>query len=550
MTDSTREVGDDAPNWRVAAGQRRSSGSAAVRAPLLRLFRQWPRAFLSVAVVLSLLPFTGKAFHIDDPLFVWAGQHIRTQPLNPYGFEINWYGTAMPMAEVTKNPPLTSYYIAVVTAVCGEGAMALHVAFILLAAASVLGTYRLALRLCRSPLAAAVAVLFTPVFLISSTTVMSDVVMLAFWVWAIVLWLEGIERRSGRRLAVAALLVAVCTLSKYFGAALIPLLLAYSIAKERRPRPSLLFLLIPLAIFGWYEWATHSLYGHGLLSDAFRYANEERAAGWESIGLKVSGALAFLGGCFAVVLTFVPLLYRPRVWLTGAIITVGLAIGCRYFLGMMPSYKEHPFLALFSAQMAIMITGGAVIAALMAADLKQHANAESLLLCLIVAGTFAFALLNWTVNGRSLLPAGPAIAILLWRRIEAREAQRRLAAVAVAFACAAAISFAAAFADYRLANSARTAAIQIARDYAHPATKTVWFQGHWGFQYYATAAGLAALDVKHSRIVPGDLMIMPLNNTNLFELESVDLVANVELQPLRWLTTMSVRTGAGFYSDA
>src|SRR5262245_50601549 len=53
-----------------------------------------------------LLPFINEAFHIDDSLFLWVAKQIVKDPFNPYGFPVVWYGTAMPMSEVTKNPPL------------------------------------------------------------------------------------------------------------------------------------------------------------------------------------------------------------------------------------------------------------------------------------------------------------------------------------------------------------------------------------------------------------------------------------------------------------
>ena len=40
------------------------------RAPLL----------LAGATVLTLVPFANKAFHIDDPLFLWAARQIRSRP--------------------------------------------------------------------------------------------------------------------------------------------------------------------------------------------------------------------------------------------------------------------------------------------------------------------------------------------------------------------------------------------------------------------------------------------------------------------------------------
>ena len=66
---------------------------------------------LTLLVLVCLTPFLGKAFHIDDPLFLWAGKQIVQHPGNPYGFTVTWYTEPEQMSDVTQNPPLASYYI-------------------------------------------------------------------------------------------------------------------------------------------------------------------------------------------------------------------------------------------------------------------------------------------------------------------------------------------------------------------------------------------------------------------------------------------------------
>ena len=82
----------------------------------LRL-REWisghPAFALGVLTVAVLSPQLNKPFNIDEPLFIWAARNIQTHPGDPYGFKVNWYGTIWPMADVTKNPPLACYYLAV-----------------------------------------------------------------------------------------------------------------------------------------------------------------------------------------------------------------------------------------------------------------------------------------------------------------------------------------------------------------------------------------------------------------------------------------------------
>ena len=92
-----------------------------------------------MATVLVLLPFIGKPFHIDDPLFVWVAQHIQSHPLDPYGFNVNWYGFDQPLWDITKNPPFACYYLALFGSAFGWSERVLHAALLLPAMAVIVG---------------------------------------------------------------------------------------------------------------------------------------------------------------------------------------------------------------------------------------------------------------------------------------------------------------------------------------------------------------------------------------------------------------------------
>src|SRR3954463_9060610 len=170
------------------------------------------------ATLLCLLPFSGRAFSTDDPLFIWTAQHIVQQPLNPYGFEVNWNKSAAKMSSVTQNPPLTAYYMAGAAKVVGWSERALHLAFLLPTIALVLGVYRLAKRFTGFTGVAAVATLVAPAVLISACSVMCDPMMLALWIWALIFWIEGVDSDKPALLASSATLIAASALAKYFGA--------------------------------------------------------------------------------------------------------------------------------------------------------------------------------------------------------------------------------------------------------------------------------------------------------------------------------------------
>jgi hypothetical protein len=570
------------------------------------------RALLATLTVLCLLPFVGKAYHVDDTLFVWVGQQVVRHPGDPYGFPVVWYSTEMPMAEVTKNPPLTCYFIALAGACFGWSEVALHLAFLVPALVTVLGIYELARGLTRRPLLAAAATLVAPAFLVSATSVMSDVPMLACWVVALCLWRRGLDRDSPWYLAAAALLAAVCALTKYFGVALLPLLLGYTLLRRRGVGHWAWFFLVPVAVLAAYQYWTASLYGRGLLSDAAEYAQTRKVDRAPLVAALVVG-LSFVGGCVGAGLTFAPLLW-PRRWIAVCVLVAALA-GVAIAWGWFDPGSPPPFRSRWgvAVQAALYVAGGISVLGLAVRDAWERRTADSALLLAWVLGTFVFAcFVNWTVNARSVLPLVPAAGILLARRLEgydsgnqqeasvsgtdrgtlrktadggqgksarapARRPNRpvtrqrqivpenpvsldagaspRIATwkLILPLGLSGILGLGAAAGDAALADSAREAARLIQRRAdGHPGR--VYFTGHWGFQYYMEAWGARPVDLERTslaELAAADLIVSPQNNTNPLPPLRPDAIAfrdTIVLDLRQPMTTVSRKLGAGFYS--
>jgi 4-amino-4-deoxy-L-arabinose transferase-like glycosyltransferase len=522
--------------------------------------RNWltirPYLALTLAVFAALGPFLAKPFNIDDPLFIWVAHQIQAHPGDPFGFNVNWYGTMAPMWIATENPPLASYYIALAAAIFGWSEVALHFAFLMPALAVVLGTYRLARRFCDWPALAALATLVAPVFWVSSTTVMCDVMMLAFWVWAIVLWVEGMERENFRQLSAAGLLIAMAVLTKFFGVCLIPLLVAYSLIYRRRFGRWIACLLIPLAAMCAYQWLTRALYGRALLTDAMDYAGYARGiVGIPKIATGLT-ALTFTGGCLAAVVFFMPLLWRTRTLIIFAASAVLIAAAIYFEKGMLRS--EVPMSsaarALAEIQTVFWAVGGMGVLVLAVTDFLKRRDAQASLLALWVFGTFLFAaFFNWTVNGRSILPMAPAVGILLARRLGENFLAGRnnwTRGVTVSFAISAALAYLVVQSDFLLAIAVRQSALETFIKYGGDRS-AFWYEGHWGFQYYMDLKDAAGLDLKHPALKAGDMLAMPVHNSFIFQPkpETADVREIVTVQGPRLLTTWSGDVGAGFYSS-
>ena len=488
-----------------------------------------PRLVLGLILVACLGPFVNKAIHVDDPLFVWTGQWIQKHPANFFGFEVNWWYSALPMWVANCNPPLMSYYLAGVASVFGWHEVGLHLGCLAVAFAAVAGIYALAERWCERPLAAAVIALFTPVFLVSSTTLMCDVLMLAFWVWAVVLWERALAgRQRWWEFIGAGVLAGLAVLSKYSAVTLLPLLPIVAVLRRRKVGWWLLGLAVPLLMVGGYEWMTSEMYGEGLLAAATHYAQTRRIelpGGWTAKGIV---GLAFAGGTLLPLLFFAPWLWGRRTLLGGGVVIFGL------WLWMFAGWNHLGLSSITDAsafrhwdyvlEVALLTAGGLQLLVLAAAEIWQRRDIISATLVLWLGGGLFFAIgLNWTISGRSYLPLVPAAAITLSLAI----------------------------ADYQLANSARTAAERIAAK-DKPAGGQLWFEGHWGFQYYMEKLGGQPLDVERSLLQPGDIVVVPkIGDYTTLPPDSVGWIERYTGVPSSWMNVMGgagSSGAAGFYS--
>jgi dolichyl-phosphate-mannose-protein mannosyltransferase len=380
--------------------------------------------------------------------------------------------------------------------------------------------------------------------------------MLAFWIWAVVFWIDGVEKNDFRKLSIAGLLIALASLTKYYGVCLMPLLAAYTLFETRRLGRWAVCLMIPLAALVVYQWTTHSLYGLAMLSDAVEYAGYARGiTGISKISLVLT-ALTFTGGCVAVAVFFMPLLWRART-LAAFAATAALIAAALFFEGakleqyISPDATSATFVEI---QIIFWAVGGIGVLALAVENLWTQRDSRAWLLALWVFGTFLFAsVFNWTVNGRSILPMIPAVAILIVRRLERNSAagwKPQKFAVLISLAVSATLALLVARADYLFAVATRQTAVQTFAKLGNQ-QKNLWFEGHWGFQYYMESFKFSALDVQRSQIKPGNILALPENNTGIAppNMDAVARQEKIEVRGPSYLSTMNVEVAAGFYAS-
>lgn len=506
---------------------------------------------IAAAVFALLAPFSAKAFHIDDPMYIWAARHIQSNPLDFYGFTVNWEGYEMAMPAVMKNPPGVSYLIALAASFLGWGEVPLHLFFMVQAFGAAAGTYFLARRFTASPLHAALFMIVTPVFVLTGTSLMSDMLMLAFYVWAVVLWIGGIERRRPLMLALAGVLIAFATLTKYPAMSLFPLLAAYALVKKEPIRLWLPWLVLPVLILGGYQWLTLELYGRPLIFDAVSYSGVAREKSGLTYPVKGLTGLFFAGGCFLTLFFFAPVILSKKA------LAVFIALFAAFFLMLylMGSFVTLSFIIdgearwWLMAQASLFAATGAGLITLAVSDLAGKREPAAILLFLWIIGTFVFSsFVNWSVNGRTMLPIAPALGIILMRRLDVKGARHMKKLIPLVPALIAALIVGAG--DHSLASSARQAGRDLAQKHSD-AGPAVWFQGHWGFQYYAQEGGGRTLDWEKTRLEAGDLVVIAINNYDydLLPMERFEIVDEHEYEVFPYASTLYPPDGANFYSS-
>jgi len=173
--------------------------------------------------------------------------------------------------------------------------------------------------------------------------------------------------------------------------------------------------------------------------------------------------------------------------------------------------------------------------------------------------------MNWSITSRTILPMAPAVVILLIRQFKSPAAVavavsggrglpilplRTAAATWWPLLPAALVSLLVTAADYKLADTARFASKSFQNRFRDE-PGAVWFEGHWGFQYYMEHWKAKPLDRSERRIMSGDVLIVPLSNSNVSPTPPVLTTGPPEQvnYPQSVLATMSPGMRVGFYSS-
>jgi hypothetical protein len=516
-----------------------SPAAASMRSPLLVAL---PAMLLAAAV---LLPFLDKAFTVDDTLFLKQAQHLLTDPLHPTAFSIVWSEFPWPvrMSAIMPSGPVTAYLLIPCVSAGGQEWIG-HITQLLMFMLGLVAVASLAMRLGRSEAEARVASLIlvsTPVALAMASNCMPDVPAMA-------LGLVGIERivawREDRRLhqlviAVAALIAAALArphLAVLWGTATLvmvgdarslrswkgmPRLNWFAVAAL--PALAVVILLVtrdPEAPIGAFVGAAKTF------------------GGFKNVA---NNAVAFSAHWSLVIPFAIPwVVLHPKRMLK----RVGLyasAIGAVIVLQARGAH--HPYLVGAAAGIGIASVWDVFHDGWRRKDSIQLVLGSWLLVSIPV-------LFYQHLPSKYQLASAPAVAILVATALARQSAQVRRFATAAIVIVGVGLGHLIVRADNELAELGRRAARElIAPNVA--AGRRVWFDGHWGFQWYAEKAGAVCLTATPPRPAFGDLAVSSLRTgggVNALFPGRV-LVQTLPSSP-RGGRIMSFALDAGFYGTA
>lgn len=203
-----------------------------------------PILLITLYLLILVVPFSNKAYHIDDVAYLYIADQIITDPLRPYSFIVEW-GNSAKSAIMLNNPPLIPYYIAFSSLFFARSEMVLHLLYIVFSIAAGISFYLIAKRFIKFPLIASLLMVSTPTFLVNSNNLMFDVPIMAFFLPSMLLFMYGVDNSSHKHLFAGSIIAGLGYLAKPTGAVVVPLLALYCFI-QKKPKYTF-YQLIPLA---------------------------------------------------------------------------------------------------------------------------------------------------------------------------------------------------------------------------------------------------------------------------------------------------------------
>jgi hypothetical protein len=497
-----------------------------------------------VLATLVLAPFLDKAFTIDDTVFLAEARHAVQDPLHPTAFDYPWFSRPQRVSRIVPTGPVMAWLL-VPAILSDRREVVAHVTQLLLLWLAILATVALALLQGLPPTTAAAAGLLlasTPAVLGIAGTAMPDIAAVALGTAGVACFVQWYQERRIHQAVLAALILGMAPLARTHLLPLVALALPLAVGNVISPAAwrrvdlkALAPLALAVAVTFLVTLVTRDPLGgsHSISGAAAMFSRVEHV-GPNSVAFLVHWVLVL-----PFALPWFALRWRQvlRLWP----VLVGGAL-----------LASVTFWATDAAPIAYVVAPAAALglAALWDLVLDAVRRRDGLQLALgswLVMALPAVVYIHFP--SKYLIVSAPAAALLVAR--EARKSERLGRSVlAGAVFLGVVLSVAVLRADAAFAGAGRTAARALIAPLVRSG-HTVWYVGHWGFQWYAEEAGGRIFPVDPPLPPPGDLVVASERSAPHVFVEGKDWLRHVGRAEFREPggRSMDMSMGVGFFSS-
>ena len=379
--------------------------------------------------ILGLSLFINKAFHIDDPTFIRMGLQLPWTVLGDAGGPVDFLGIHYPdLSPYESTHPVLIPYLLKIAHLFqpAHGAprfWAYHLFFLIFPLLILLFSARLA-SVCGMTAHWGWFLIFSPVFFVNATNLMTDAAMTTFWMGSVFLSVAYSYTASKRDAWGAGLCLVLALLTSYQSVALFPLISVYFWIRRDLNRVTLTILGAPLILLVLYLLAVYQLSG---FLPFIASSIDLNIAGEVSSGMD---GQAFLHKTLAVLvnlglgfLALTPAWFFTSKWsrsLACSVLAICLTVLASY-LGkdMLEGYSSGQMWLLWS----LMLNGSFWVAAMLLKFLdgvKRFTSNRRRSAWLLLAGFWFFGVLVYNIlflpygTARYIMPALPPALMLLF----------------------------------------------------------------------------------------------------------------------------------------
>jgi hypothetical protein len=493
--------------------------------------------------VVCLVPFLGKAFTIDDPLFLLEARQILKTPLRPWSYPLCWNQTLTCFAQAGSSGAnvregLMGY--ALVPAVLVNSERVAHLTQLLFVCVVVINMVAVTLRLGfdrRQAAAGGLLVVAIPPLLSMANTAMPDVLALALEVAGFERLLAWKEERRWHQAVLSGIALGLAPYARPHVALFLPLgalwlLDEFKFRKGVDQLQRQTFLWSPIAI------AAVVLAGVNYVT-RMRGASSELVTAASSTGNIPLNLIAYFHYLtFPIPLTVV---WLAAHWRRVKMLLVPPLIPAVFAYLMVPEMTLVKEL-----QVAAVLYGLVAVADIAVTFFRSGDQTSILLLLWLSLPLFTSVYLHLPL--KYLVPILPAIVLIVLRPVPTMGWKRARLAYGIVVMVCASYSVLLLKTDEDFANYSRRAAVELIVPRVAAGEK-VWYAGEWGFYWYAEQAGAKLAKPGEPGPQPGELLAIGL-------MENGDVVLkdfpNRELVESRSYDSPHGRTmgyGAGLYSN-